>query len=87
MSNPVADLLLRVEQLTTADLIASRDEGLTAGRAAAEGVAAGTLRRVDFIAQCVLATRRPHVHGEEAYALGFFAGVHALLLRVPARRG
>lgn len=85
MSDHVAALLQSVEQLTTADLIASRDEGLTAGRAAAEAVVAGTLRRVDFVAQCTLAARRPQVHGEDPFGLGFFEGVHAVLLCVPFR--
>lgn len=87
MSQHVAELLQRVEQLTTDDLAASHDDGLAAGRAAAMGIVDGTLRRVDFIAQCVVAARRPQVHEEDSYAVGFFSAVHAVLLRVPMRRG
>lgn len=86
MSMHVADLMQRVERLTAAELAASRAEGQRAGQAATHGVIAGTLRRVDFVAQCTLAARRPHVHGEDAFALGFFEAVHTVLLRVPMRR-
>lgn len=86
MSEHVDDLLERVERLTRDDLVASRDEGFRDGRASAQGVVDGTMRRVDFVSLCVVAARRPLVHDEDTYALGFFSGVHSALLLVPPSR-